>query len=52
MEIAEVIGIASTQANYVAILTPLMEQRLIGKTRNGLCLDPNLPTGYAGHPRQ
>lgn len=48
-EVAEVIDIASTQVDFVAILTPSVLRKATYH-EDGTCLDPNLPADYIAHP--
>jgi biopolymer transport protein ExbD len=48
-EVAEVIEIASTQVDFVAILTPSVLRKATYQ-EDGTCLDPNLPADYIAHP--
>jgi biopolymer transport protein ExbD len=48
-EVAEVIDIASTQVDFVAILTPSVLRKATYQ-EDGTCLDPNLPANYIAHP--
>lgn len=51
-EVLAVIQIAATQVDYVTILTPAVSADLAQRMRSGadVCLDPNLPSDYTGHP--
>jgi hypothetical protein len=48
-DVAEVIGMASKQVDYVSLLTPFVLKRANYRD-DGTCLDPNLPTEYIAHP--